>query len=915
MHKAHTKHNTQKHQASYLCSGFRVLFVFWSLCSICILILVLCVRLTTYIFQRPAFLKFVILNLFSISIFSFRICSKGRIQLLAGAVFFVAVAFPSIVFAATFNDAADGNWNIGDTWGTGCSSSCTEGTHYPGSGDVVTIDSHTVTLTADQSTGSTTISGGTLTFDSYTLSGNSHWAYDTGTINPGTGTLSITGSGTTFSGGGATYYNLSLASVACCATALSVLGTTTIQNNLTLSNHNGSGYQDSTFGGGGTLEAQGDILLRWSNTRTNQDLKVLVNGTVDQDIFSVDGQIKFPVNLWIDKTGGTLTLTTSLDVANDWIYQNGTVDMGTSTIRFIGHTVDILGGDMLFNHLELDNNGCCSAVFNFVGTTTIAGDFIITSAQGSPSPGAGLTGGSVEVHGDIVTSDTNVPDNGSTALKIFVVGTGNQSMYGTSENADFSTVYINKPSGVLTFTDNFSVATDFYYTTGDVDPGTSRVQFVSGTAIISAEGMPFYDLRINNASCCSAQSTLVGTTTVRNEYSMTSWANNAGLVGGSLAIGGDISITDADGTLTTGFYLNGTGAQEISIGLSVPSSGTFIIDKPSGIATLGRAHTADIDYNIESGTFDQDGFDLDVEDITIGTSGTWLNASSTSVTTTISSSVTNNGVIYFNGGGNSCGDSDTLTIAPSSGTKSWSGTGTTTIKDATISGMVGTHTVLVSSGTDGGSNGSNFTFDSSCPSTVKQSAYRWFKNADSVAPGVGGQLNGKDFLPDSGGAFRLRTLLDITDTALSSSGENFKLQFAEKVNTCDGYNHVYSDVETGSGVLRYNDNASVADGASLTGSSLLGYLGRTVNLQTYEESNNFTNSASSISTSEEGEWDFALSNNSVASGSGTTYCFRVVKASGGALLDDYIQVAEIQSTPPVHIRLVGQVRLRTVRLR
>jgi len=67
------------------------------------------------------------------------------------------VAIPVCALAADFDDAADGDWNAGgmDTWGAGVG-------NFPGAADNVTIDSHTVTVTADAEANDLAHSGGSL---------------------------------------------------------------------------------------------------------------------------------------------------------------------------------------------------------------------------------------------------------------------------------------------------------------------------------------------------------------------------------------------------------------------------------------------------------------------------------------------------------------------------------------------------------------------------------------------------------------------------------------------------------------------------------------------------------------------------------------------------------------------------------
>ena len=59
------------------------------------------------------------------------------------AVLFVVGLFPTYAYAATFNDAANGSWSIGVTWGGACTVNCVEGVDYPGTNDIAEIDSNT----------------------------------------------------------------------------------------------------------------------------------------------------------------------------------------------------------------------------------------------------------------------------------------------------------------------------------------------------------------------------------------------------------------------------------------------------------------------------------------------------------------------------------------------------------------------------------------------------------------------------------------------------------------------------------------------------------------------------------------------------------------------------------------------------
>jgi hypothetical protein len=146
--------------------------------------------------------------------------------------------------------------------------------------------------------------------------------------------------------------------------------------------------------------------------------------------------------------------------------------------------------------------------------------------------------------------------------------------------------------------------------------------------------------------------------------------------------------------------------------------------------------------------------------------------------------------------------------------------------------------------------------------------------------------------PPRGTPFRLRTLVHVATSTLKQSGQDFKLQFAPRSGTCDtGFSgETYADV-TATTSIQYADNPGPVNGTALVPkNSDPDHGADTLVDETYQESNNFTNSIAAIPVGQDGKWDFAL----VASGTpaGTSYCFRVVK-SGGSLLDTYGVIPEI----------------------
>jgi hypothetical protein len=180
-----------------------------------------------------------------------------------------------------------------------------------------------------------------------------------------------------------------------------------------------------------------------------------------------------------------------------------------------------------------------------------------------------------------------------------------------------------------------------------------------------------------------------------------------------------------------------------------------------------------------------------------------------------------------------------------------------------------------------------------------QKTYRLFNNDNSAD--VGSALGAQDTavtLTSVGQAFRLRLTLFNYGRDLSSSGENFKLQIAARGadNSCDTSftNETYADISPSSGEIRFNDNAP-ADGNALTANANdPTHTNYGIRNQTYEESNNFTNSQSAVNTFQDGKWDFALVDNSAPAN--TTYCLRVVK-SDATVLDTYTVIPQFTTVP------------------
>jgi hypothetical protein len=266
-------------------------------------------------------------------------------------------------------------------------------TSTSGSGSVSLVINGTgnQTLTGSGTSGegrlpNTTInkSSGTLTLASI-ISVAGDWTYTTGTINTGsstvffTGDKTITGSHTlanvTFfgNGGGYTY-------IIAGGTTLTITGTLTIDGP----------YQ--AILNTGTIDAHGDINVTNTSSGAMGTASLVINGTGNQSITGsgVAGEGRLP-QITIDKSSGTLTLNSLISVYGDWIYTQGTVAPGTSTVALYG-TFNLDGqaagssNTMSFYKLAIAAN-----------TRTLTGNIDVKSVL-TISSGATFTAGSYSIN-------------------------------------------------------------------------------------------------------------------------------------------------------------------------------------------------------------------------------------------------------------------------------------------------------------------------------------------------------------------------------------------------------------------------------------------------------------------------------------------------------------------------------------
>jgi uncharacterized delta-60 repeat protein len=322
-------------------------------------------------------------------------------------------------------------------------------------------------------------------------------------------------------------------------------------------------------------------------------------------------------------TGGTLDLgSQTIDVSNHWIYQAGTVNAGTSTVRFIGDANStITTAGMGFNNLEVGPKANSRVI-------TLGSDVIVNGNFLKSSVGLG-----VEYRGSFAyrlrgNANFNFGGGGfehdlQENSFVFDGASGTQTISGNGEalipNANFNSTSNIVLSGTLFFTGNltYTAATSFVATGSTARTCCGNLTTVNtGTAV-------FGNFTFGNSW---SGANVVGTLNVGGNLTLMASNQNQAYNGGLVKVAGNVIMSDAfvnGGTLS--IELNGTGNQTITRVAGTWPSGTITVNKASGRVL----QASDISFNstgqdlvfAQAGTWDMASYNLTVNDQINGSAG------------------------------------------------------------------------------------------------------------------------------------------------------------------------------------------------------------------------------------------------------------------------------------------------------
>jgi hypothetical protein len=277
----------------------------------------------------------------------------------------------------------------------------------------------------------------------------------------------------------------------------------------------------------------------------------------------------------------------------------------------------------------------------------------------------------------------------------------------------FPGITINKSTGTVTLSGVIPVSGSWTYISGIFDSGTSTLKLIS-TMTFTPGSASYYNLEYggNNPTI-----TLSGTATVLNNFTMSS-ASTLYMNGGTINVGGNLSCISggAPSSATTSIALNGSGFQSMSsAGGEFPN---ITVNKTDGVVTFASNVTtaATRNFTITSGRVTVTGTSaLSTTALTVGAAGVLKMMGTGDLT--LAGNVSNSGQIVIQSN-QTCGGADDIQILSSSVgvQRTWSGTGSFTIYDATVRDQGGSAAITAYSSTSVSGNGGNWTFSgAACP--------------------------------------------------------------------------------------------------------------------------------------------------------------------------------------------------------
>lgn len=318
-------------------------------------------------------------------------------------------------------------------------------------------------------------------------------------------------------------------------------------------------------------------------------------------------------NVMINKTGGTLTFPSELNVIYGWDYQeNGLGNYlipSNGTVRYIiANNIPITGDDPQLDNVEIYSNSApsnttidpawdCLLNINDPQFTVNGNMSIVSGNNTNSSYPYDLIGGRYDIYGDLTISSQfsiySAFTQSSMTSRLAMVGGGNQTVTGTS-NSQFGAIPIlevSKNAGTVNFVGHINLLRSFeFFDPNGVDPinaGASTLTFYQVPLNLNLFQVVGDPVTLNNVFHYCANTVpgtfdyLNTTTTIIGDLSFSN-ANPSASQGSFLLNTGDIVFQGVDINLFNQSVYNGALGGTANLIIEGPGNGPVSMHAPNG---------------------------------------------------------------------------------------------------------------------------------------------------------------------------------------------------------------------------------------------------------------------------------------------------------------------------------------------
>ncbi len=540
---------------------------------------------------------------------------------------------------------------------------------------------------------------GTFNGASQAISVSSTFSLTGGTFRSTSGTLTVQSS---FTVSGLPTFNANSGSITFSGSGGSILSC----NNVTFSSVTLSmQFADRTITIGSNCNIQGGNSPTWVGTITNNGTITLGTGTLN-------------LNGNLTNNGTVTTSLTELYFAEPngggSFTNNGTLTMGSSPIIRVSAGLNFTSGTQpsgITLYAQDSSSGgtitCGSYSFaSFIVNKTWSDRYIsIASSCGNnslplgndpTSTGTIYNGGTLNVGTGTWTINGDLSNSGTITTSLSELDV----MVGNCCGGSFTN------TGTLTMNANPTMIAEesFLYTSGTIPNNTALTLQSGNSGSINCGAATFASLSINKlyidrtltptGNCAIAGNLTITGGSIPNPASAYVWT-----------IGGNVLQNNSNTSSTFGganLTLEMNGAVDKTISSNTTIGAKLKVNKSVGNSvTMASNIVLGNTLEVASGTFDQGAtFNLTIGGATtVSAFGTWSNTGTGDIT--LGGDVTNSGSISLDGSGSSCGGVDAIVINSSASPtqRTWSGAGTFTLYDLSVSNMAGSMTTRSSTNT------------------------------------------------------------------------------------------------------------------------------------------------------------------------------------------------------------------------